>query len=781
MTLVGQGPIGVLRIAALPVVVLEQIPGPELVDALEASATARQRVDTSAADLIGACQEELGQVTPCHRSLLLDLARRGRRGLPLTASLRLRIDRAPDQLAPIAARATAYDEAWQAAGHVAGRLQQAAASADETLERQLAHHVDGDLGTGIALANPELHGLLVTEPAGAGKPPTSSKHRRARLTTAGRVLDRAVLRTTPFPGLAGIALVTMPVDRSGAPAVTDPSPCVRGYALAPDLSRQPPADSGLVQLSPLAERTAEGYLFPRWIEGVQEWVRIPPAGAQKVDQLLAAASITQRPVELTSIPAVHQDGAAFLRDAGLLIRVAAFGADGGRIDLRRRPVSPSSGGTVAAQVAVTGDRGTMIGDMVVDTDTPAAQGLARRAADAVGQAETFLFSLPVAPGAAAIRRAARQEVDRLGPMTLTRLVSRLLRQDELIDALRSPAEPPAWLGGDLGSALAQTGEAERRVEVDAFGSVNPAVSPTPFRSLAALVMELSGGSGRFVLNKVLPGGLRQVARYLDAWGDSTLVATGRHWIAARLGGRDPVQIQPVLRRNYQLTPLLAPRRLAVPGELVGSRADRLELDDVLACAASDGSLDLIDRRGGRAIGLFYAGCVREPSLPTPIRMLCALADSWPDEVADRYGAFYDLFDRARAATGGAGDYWRPRLVCGSLVLQRKRYVVRGSDLPRAAGIGVGDAGVTRFDRWRRDRGLPRRVFARALIAAPGRVRPSLFVDWTRPDILRSLSQGLGGRLHDLELVVLEEALPDLAGSRPQPGQHATEVLVEVGR
>jgi hypothetical protein len=238
-----------------------------------------------------------------------------------------------------------------------------------------------------------------------------------------------------------------------------------------------------------------------------------------------------------------------------------------------------------------------------------------------------------------------------------------------------------------------------------------------------------------------------------------------------------------MRRNYQLTPLLGARRLAIPGELLGTRDERVELDEILVLPGAGGEPAMM-QADGRGVGLFYAGCVRDWWLPPVVRVLCALSATPCDEVTDRFAAIYDVIDRTLLRQGIAPPPSRPRLICGDVILQRRRWTVGTESLPsRRSGESAGEL-LVRIDQWRRAAGLPLRAFCRRLGtrrrsdgATP---RPGLYVDWSRPEIVSGLARTLRLEPGANEVIVAEEALPDHAAPARDGGPaHAIETLVEL--
>ncbi|MFJ1585887.1 lantibiotic dehydratase [Streptomyces sp. NPDC088197] len=233
--------------------------------------------------------------------------------------------------------------------------------------------------------------------------------------------------------------------------------------------------------------------------------------------------------------------------------------------------------------------------------------------------------------------------------------------------------------------------------------------------------------------------------------------------------------------NLNLHGRLTDHEIVCPGESsTVPAAGRIDLDDLYAeHDPVDDRLVLRSRRLGREVVPLYLGYLVPMVLPEVPRTLLLFSPT--------SRAAVDVWRGVPAGPERDGVTARPRVRFRSLVLHRRSWTAAPGALP-AREPGLDEAGFyLRWQRWRRDHGLPDRVFATVheekaddasgFGAVFGGSKPQ-FVDFDSPLSLIALD-GLtgGGRTR----TVFEEMLPgeqELHVRSPR-GHHVAELAVEI--
>jgi hypothetical protein len=210
-----------------------------------------------------------------------------------------------------------------------------------------------------------------------------------------------------------------------------------------------------------------------------------------------------------------------------------------------------------------------------------------------------------------------------------------------------------------------------------------------------------------------------------------------------------------------------PKVLTLPGATVGLPASqRRGLNDMVVTVDRDGCPQLRDAAGQRYLPV-YLGVAYQAYLPTLVKFLCAFG---PTEMG---AVFPAPLERDRD-----GVVVRERTVIGNVVIHRRAWRVPAAPLRRALAAPDSDA-FAAVHRWRRERGIPERVFAIERVPHPSldHVYKPQYLDLTSPlftFVLRAALETAG------ETLLLEEALP-APEAFPQDAQGrrwAVELLVD---
>ncbi|MEV4279894.1 lantibiotic dehydratase [Actinoplanes xinjiangensis] len=262
----------------------------------------------------------------------------------------------------------------------------------------------------------------------------------------------------------------------------------------------------------------------------------------------------------------------------------------------------------------------------------------------------------------------------------------------------------------------------------------------------------------------------------DEWDLGTAVREHLHRTAPR-----QTDITATLGLNFNLHPRLTPYELLYPGSVARPAAEGvLTLADVAVAADPDrGRLRLISRRDGRPLDLVPLNFLYPAAAPLPYRFLCGFAPT-----RTYRGGLWEQTDRARPH---AAPPHRPRVMLGDLVLDRRTWRIPLDELPAPDGLDG-------FDRWWRERGLPRTAFFRivapppdgprdvidetrrwALEARTARLHKPHFLDVRNPFLLSVLERQVHSRPGGILLV--QECLPAVEEYRDGPAA-AEEFFVE---
>lgn len=248
--------------------------------------------------------------------------------------------------------------------------------------------------------------------------------------------------------------------------------------------------------------------------------------------------------------------------------------------------------------------------------------------------------------------------------------------------------------------------------------------------------------------------------------------------------------------NLNLHGRLTDYEIVCPGESSTVPAEgRIDLDDLYAeHDPADDRLVLRSRRLGREVVPLYLGYLVPMVLPEVPRTLLLFSPT--------SRAAVDVWRGVPAGPERGGVTARPRVRFRSLVLHRRSWTAGPRSLPRREP-GLDEAGFyLRWQRWRRDHGLPDRVFATVHEAAAegpegadgadgagggaeaggfgavfGGSKPQ-FVDFDSPLSLIALDALTGG---GRTRTVFEEMLPgeDELHVRSPRGHHVAELAVEI--
>ncbi|SHM61327.1 lantibiotic dehydratase [Actinacidiphila paucisporea] len=233
--------------------------------------------------------------------------------------------------------------------------------------------------------------------------------------------------------------------------------------------------------------------------------------------------------------------------------------------------------------------------------------------------------------------------------------------------------------------------------------------------------------------------------------------------------------------NLNLHGRLTDYEIVCPGESSTAPADaRIDLDDLYAEHDQDADrLVLRSRRLGAEVVPLYLGYLVPMVLPEVPRTLLLLSPT--------SRASFDVWRGVAEAPGRDGVSARPRVRFRSVVLHRRSWTAAPGALP-VREPGMDDAAFyLRWQRWRRDHGLPDRVFATlhrerddgagGFGAVFGGSKPQ-YVDFDSPLSLIALDALTGG---GGTRTVFEEMLPgeDELHVRSPRGHHVAELAVEI--
>ncbi|WP_116950972.1 lantibiotic dehydratase [Jiangella endophytica] len=312
-------------------------------------------------------------------------------------------------------------------------------------------------------------------------------------------------------------------------------------------------------------------------------------------------------------------------------------------------------------------------------------------------------------------------------------------------------------------------------------------------------LQLAAGAGeepgRLVLNQAYAGMTLMFSRFahsLDAGGAD---ATGliRRTLRSYAAG-DAVLAE--LRGGYETTnlnvhPVVTDYEIVCPGDASTrppSEQIRLEELSLVHDEATD-RVRLVSARLGREVVPVYLGFLMPMALPEVQQVLLCFSPSGMAQI--------DLWAGTGDPVPETGITCYPRLVLGDLVLQRRMWKLDVAAFPVRDPAHTDAEHLLRVRRWRREHGLPRRLFAQTDAAgvrsavdtetgsgddggggrkAGRKPLPVDFDSWLSLQLLDQLAQGASAR------IVLTEALPgtdELWLADPDGRRYVSEFLVEL--
>jgi hypothetical protein len=380
-------------------------------------------------------------------------------------------------------------------------------------------------------------------------------------------------------------------------------------------------------------------------------------------------------------------------------------------------------------------------------------------------------------------------VERFGPrgvcLDVGALITDLLRCSGFLSRVRAH-EPIRWLDSELGRAVAAArGDV---VELDAamFHALDE--SATPFAT-ALFVQWLEASADaegwRIVLNGAQAGRGKYLSRYLGAPGSTA--QTARDAVRRRLARAEtacPIEIAPRLGLNFQVHPPLTEWSLETPWEPSSPSERVLRLSDLtLRLDPGTQELRVGSRRLSRDVDLMHLGFLRDVSLPDPHFLLCALSPRLREDTVAERADLYNVLDRLALARNASLVPHRPRLEVGHVVLERARWAIPVSDFPRKSPRQSYSEYFRAISRFRRERQLPLRTFARRVGRdAPGfgLLATRMYIDWENPLALSALTRLLRNDGRSDGYLQLTESLPEPESSwlRLDSDPYAAELVVE---
>ncbi|WP_161972537.1 lantibiotic dehydratase [Curtobacterium sp. HSID17257] len=205
-------------------------------------------------------------------------------------------------------------------------------------------------------------------------------------------------------------------------------------------------------------------------------------------------------------------------------------------------------------------------------------------------------------------------------------------------------------------------------------------------------------------------------------------------------------------------------------------ARRLTLTDLRV--EFDETTELLALRSDAGLGLLpvHTGLMADPLLPPSARFLLAVFG----ESNAAHPAF-PLINAVPTAAPPTNGTALGRVSYERVVIERAKWVFARRDVPISRSDLSTLSGLTSVERWRRDTGVPERVYVRLVDEtsdwrqqAFGKARKPMFVDLRAQLTLEAFADQLHGH-HGL--VVFEEALPNPAAGLP--GTAHTEFVVEI--
>ncbi|WP_068692083.1 lantibiotic dehydratase, partial [Thermobifida halotolerans] len=357
------------------------------------------------------------------------------------------------------------------------------------------------------------------------------------------------------------------------------------------------------------------------------------------------------------------------------------------------------------------------------------------------------------------------------------------------------------IGTHVGELLARArpGTEEIRLGDDFTDLVRALLPPStstaqPWSFLVQVSAGADGEPGRAVVNQAYAGLTLMFSRFAHSLADQGAPDLVRRVLR---GYAPDGAVLAELHGGYETTnlnihPAVTDYEIVCPGDHSDRPADeQIPLSDLFLVHDADADrVRLVSRRLGREVVPVYLGYLMPMALPEVQQALLCFSPSGM--------ARPDLWAGTGIPVPERGVTAYPRLVLGDLVLQRRMWKMHAADFPRR-DPGRGDADFfLRVRRWRRDLGLPERVFAQIDNAAAGggaaeseepvqeeggtrrsagrKPLPVDFASWHSIQLLEQMVLAASSR------IVLTEAFPDTDGlwlrdehDRP----HVSELLIEL--
>ncbi|WP_437326664.1 lantibiotic dehydratase [Sorangium sp. So ce381] len=680
----------------------------------------------------------------------------------------------------------------------------------------------------------------------SGAPLTSAQ--QIREATIARYVFRATTRTTPFAGFAGVALLDLSASPPGVGDAAR-APHAHGearwrslpqlalahagelVARAMSSSSSSPADPAAhalararlpLRMNPLrrfAAGAAPSVVFSRAGSGELMSLGWTPAVARLVEgaegrtledaaRALASDDADERAcrdvleqlveagmLEPASVP-MGPTPAALRAAADALGEIGCAGAPDELRSAARRledyaTADVETRARLAAELGRGPGRSSVLEDVMVDGASGA--GLpATRGALAAALEPVVRFVRASACGAAH-RRLCAAFVERFGRDGVCDdvggFVTEILEDPRRIALIRGASEPIRWIDAELGRVAASATGDVVRLDPGLFEGLAAPDAP----SSMALFLQIAppcprdGGEPRVVLNGAQAGRAKYLSRYLaDAAGRAPQALEAVRRRLAQEDGPLPIELSPTLGLNFQVHPRLTEWALELPWEPSALGDKVLPLRDLsLRFDAAAVELRLRSRRLGREIEPLHLGFLRDAALPDPHFLLRALSPRLRDDTVAERADLYNVLDRLDLARGVALAPRRPRLTVGRVVVERARWAIPVSAVPRKDPKQPYASYFRAIARLRREREIPSRGFARYVgreVAGFGFTETNMYVDWESPFTLIGLARLLGGPSDGRSgYLVFTELLPEPEASwlRLDGRPHAAELLVEI--
>jgi hypothetical protein len=301
----------------------------------------------------------------------------------------------------------------------------------------------------------------------------------------------------------------------------------------------------------------------------------------------------------------------------------------------------------------------------------------------------------------------------------------------------------------------------------------------------------TGPSGRrcFALNQILSGNSQLFARFLSGGGEDRAEVAAYLREASRHGHF--LDMSGVFGFNANLYPPIGDDDLALaPYPQNRSDARRHELDLLeLRYDAETHRIYLADA-DGRPADIYYLGLLNPGLMPQLHRIVCGLSTQAP--------VFFSELSIAMKRHGlkASGEsFATPRVMLGSVALQRRAWNVASSALPQLGKLGQAETFLA-VREWRKRHGLPRRGFIRfapsgAQLKVAGtdesdfdwasfdrtKLKP-VYIDFANPLLVRQFAKSCNASHFDASF---QEPLPDIDDQNVVvAGQgHVAELQIEL--